>query len=82
MVQLYVGFDNSRLDRPHKLLRGFRRVRLRPGEEKEIRISCPLEKLKYYDTRTKSFALEHMEYPVYIGTSADEKNLLRGTVIL
>ena len=34
VVQMYVGFGNSSIDRPVKLLRGFQRVTLSPGEEK------------------------------------------------
>ncbi len=79
---MYVGFGNSSIDRPVKLLRGFQRVTLSPGEEKQIEISCPVEKLKYYDTKSASFQLEHMEYEIYIGTSSAEENLLKGTVSL
>ena len=82
VIQLYVGFSNSSLDRPDKLLRGFSRVSLVPGEEKEIVIRCPLEKLAYYDPKESTFRLEHMEYPVYIGTSADRRDLLEGSVTL
>lgn len=82
VVQMYVGFGNSSIDRPVKLLRGFQRVTLSPGEEKQIEISCPVEKLKYYDTKSVSFQLEHMEYEMYIGTSSAEEDLLKGTVSL
>lgn len=82
VVQMYVGFGNSPIDRPVKLLRGFQRVTLSPGEEKQIEISCPVEKLKYYDTKSASFQLEHMEYEMYIGTSSAEEDLLKGTVSL
>ncbi|MBR5702496.1 MAG: glycoside hydrolase family 3 C-terminal domain-containing protein [Oscillospiraceae bacterium] len=82
VIQLYVGFGNSSLDRPSKLLRGFSRVSLASGEENEVVIRCPLEKLAYYDPKESAFRLEHMEYPVYIGSSSDPRDLLEGSVIL
>lgn len=82
VVQLYVGFKNSSVDRPVKLLRGFSRVELLPGESKEVDISCPLEKLKWYNPQTALWELEHMEYEVYIGTSSSIKDLMVGTVTL
>ena len=82
VLQLYVGFRNSAIDRPVKVLRGFNRVNLQAGEEKVVTISCPVEKLCYFDERTNKMELEHMEYEVYIGTSSNNKDLLMGTVKL
>jgi beta-glucosidase len=38
VVQFYVGFENSAVDRPMKLLRGFKRVTLEPGETQTVRL--------------------------------------------
>ncbi len=82
VVQLYVGFKNSSLDRPVKLLRGFQRVELLPGETKEVIIASPLRKLCYYNERSGRMELEHMEHEVYIGTSSGNDDLLMGKVSL
>lgn len=82
VVQLYVGFQNSALDRPVRLLRGFQRIILEPGEAGLVKITCPIEKLFYYNTSTLQMELEHMEYKLYIGTSEQESDLFAGTVIL
>lgn len=82
VIQMYVGFDNSKVERPVKLLRGFERVSLEPGEEKRVEISCNTEELKWYNPETESWEMEHMEYQVYCGTSSDEKELLKNTVEL
>ena len=82
VVQMYVGFAKSAVDRPVKLLRGFARVELAPGERKSVTLTCPVEKLKYYDPSARAMVLEHMEHEVYIGTSADNKALLKGSVKL
>lgn len=80
VVQMYVGFKHSSIDRPIKVLRGFTRVPLMPGEEKEIIISCPMEKLCYFNEETNQMELEHMEYEVYIGTSSSNDDLIRGII--
>ncbi len=82
VLQLYVGFGNSEIDRPVKLLRGFRRINLLPGEEKEVTIYCPIEKLCYFNEATNKMELEHMKYELYIGTSSDNRDLLSGAVEL
>jgi beta-glucosidase len=82
VIQMYVGFRNSKLDRPVKLLRGFVRCPLEAGEEKQVVINCPVEKLYYYNEKTCKFELEHMDYEVYIGTSSADEDLLKGTITL
>lgn len=82
VVQMYVGFENSKLDRPVKILRGFARVDLQPGEEKKVSILCPVEKLAYYNAYTRKMEVEHMEYQMYIGTSSDNRELLKGSVTI
>ena len=82
VVQLYVGFKHSAVDRPVKLLRGFARVELKPGESRKVSISCPVSKLEWYNPANPGFELEHMAYEVYIGTSGADKDLLAGSVNL
>jgi beta-glucosidase len=82
LVQLYIGFSHSSVDRPVKLLRGFARVELDPGESRVVDLSCPLKKLEWYNPAVPGFELEHMEYEVYIGTSSADQDLLKGSVAL
>ena len=82
VIQMYAGFAHSQIDRPRKVLRGFQRVSLRPGEVKTVTIQCPIERLKYYDPESNRFRLEHMPHEVYIGTSCDEQDLLSGSIEL
>ena len=82
VVQMYVGFSNSQVHRPKKVLRGFARVELEPGESKSVTISCPYEKLRYYNEEINDWVLEKMDYEVYIGTSSADKDLLKGKVTI
>lgn len=82
VIQMYVGFKNSAVDRPVKQLRGFCRVHLASGENRHVSISCSLEKLCWYNPYTEQMELEQMEYEVYIGSSSDNKDLLQGIIKL
>lgn len=80
VIQMYVGFDHSKVDRPVKILRGFRRVSLKAGEEKNVTITCLVEKLAWYNAEARAMQIEKMEYEVYVGTSSDNKDLIVGKV--
>lgn len=80
VVQMYVGFPESAVDRPVKILRGFTRVELQPGEEKIVTITCPVEKLAYYNAYTRQMEVEKTKYDVYIGFSSADKDLMKGTI--
>lgn len=82
VVQLYVGFLNSAVDRPRKVLRGFERIFLRKGERRQVKITCPIKELAWFNPEEKQMEIEHMQYELYIGTSSDEKDLLKGVVQL
>lgn len=82
VVQLYVGFKHSAFDRPVKLLRGFSRVFIKAGQSEDVCISCPVEKLKYYNPESATWELEHMKYEVYIGSSSSDEDLMKGSIEL
>ena len=79
VVQLYIGFDQSAVEREHKLLKGFERLSLKPGESQRVTISCPFDKLRWYNPQTGSWELEKMEYQVFVGSSSDESDLMEGS---
>ena len=82
VVQVYVGFENSAVDRPVKQLRGFRRVSLKAGEEANVTITTPLEKLKWYNPVYRRWELEKMTYPVYVGNSAADEDLVKTEITI
>lgn len=82
VMQLYIGFDNSAVEREHKLLKGFQRLSLLPGESKTVTLTCPFDKLKWYNPDSGKWELEKMEYQAYIGPSSDEEDLIMETFII
>ena len=79
VVQLYVGFRNSIIDRPVKLLRGFEKVKILPGETNTIRIPLAAKDLAWYNPETKEWVIDEMEYELYVGSSSAERDLLKSS---
>jgi len=86
VVQLYVGYDNTGLDdtwgRPVKDLKAFARVAdLAAGDTRTVTLTVPASALAYWDTKTEGWKVEKMDYPLYVGPSADatDPNMLTGT---
>ena len=82
IVQLYVGFENSSVDRPLKLLRGFKRVALKPKETKTASIDVKKKDLAWYNPDNKEWEVESIEYTIYIGSSSKNEDLLTTQISL
>ena len=82
IVQLYVGFKNSSVDRPVKLLRGFDKIKLQPGETKVVWFEVKTEDLTWYDPTVKQWKVEEMEYELYVGGSSTEKDLVMDSFLV
>jgi beta-glucosidase len=79
--QIYVGFENSKIDRPIKELKGFTKINLLPNESKNITIPIRIKDLEYFDTTKNTWALEDIQYNIYVASSY--KNIrLKGTLNL
>ncbi|UCD02582.1 MAG: glycoside hydrolase family 3 C-terminal domain-containing protein [Promethearchaeota archaeon] len=76
VVQLYIGFEQSQIERPIKLLKGFSRVSLEPNEIKKVKIEVSKKNLAWYNPKTKSWEIEKIEYTLYIGGSSKAEDLL------
>ncbi len=75
VVQLYVGFPNSSVDRPVKLLRAFQKVLLAPGETRRVVLEVPARELAYYDPRERAWKVEAVEHRVLAGPSSRREDL-------
>ena len=82
VVQLYVGFENSAVDRPVRQLRGFEKVFLKAGESQVVTVKTALDKLKWYNPVYREWQLEKMEYKIYLGNSEALENLVETRVTI
>ncbi|WNJ19489.1 glycoside hydrolase family 3 C-terminal domain-containing protein [Pontibacter sp. G13] len=77
VVQLYVGFHQSSVDRPVKLLRDFEKVGLQGQGTQTVTLEVPVKDLAWYNPDTKSWEVEQMDYEVYVGSSSAPADLLK-----
>ena len=79
VVELYVGFEGSKVDRPVKLLRGFAKVALAPGQTKTVPLSVAVKDLAWYDAGKKAWQVDDMKYGVLVGPSSRASDLLKAS---
>ena len=72
VVQLYIGDKKSSLPRPVKELKGFRKIRLAPGEEKEVRFTVTRKELCYFDDKAHAWIAEPGKFEAFIAASATD----------
>ncbi|MFX0021268.1 MAG: beta-glucosidase [Candidatus Hermodarchaeota archaeon] len=76
VAQLYIGFENSNIDRPIKLLKGFSRFHIKPNEVKNVKFEVPIKNLAWYNPTSKIWENEKIQYTLFIGPSSKEEELL------
>lgn len=72
VVEIYVGKEASRVERPKKELKAFQKVTLKPGESKEVTFVLDRGAFAYYDTEAGQFRVEPGVYTVYAAKSVGE----------
>lgn len=72
VVQLYVSDLKSSLPRPVKELKGFKKVRLAPGETKEVSFTIAKDALSFYDDAKQQWVPEPGKFKAIIAASATD----------
>lgn len=75
VVQLYVSFPESAVERPAIALKGFRRVYVRKGETLEVTIPVVVNDLAYWDTGRHDFVVEKGKVIIHAGASSADLRL-------
>jgi len=70
VVQLYVAYPSSALERPVRQLAGFERVLVPAGETRKIILSLKASDLAYWDVEKQRFAVEKGKVRVLVGSSS------------
>ena len=74
-VQLYVGVPDSRVNRAVRELRGFQKIALQPGEEKEVVFELDFRSFAYYETKINGWFVESGEIEIAVGASSRDIRL-------
>jgi beta-glucosidase len=70
VVQLYVSYHGSNVERAPKDLRAFARVHLEPGETRTVPLELAAAELAYWDVAASTWRVEPIEYGVHVGSSS------------
>ena len=77
VAQLYVHYKDSKVERPYKELKAFKRVTLGAGETKTVTLEIPVSELRYWDESktTDGWTLENGEIELQLGSASDDIRL-------
>jgi beta-glucosidase len=75
VVQLYVRYPDSKVERPLKQLRGFARVTLRPGEMRSVTLRLRASDLAYWDPARHAWVVEPGRVELMAGRSSADRDL-------
>ncbi len=81
VVQLYVGYPESKVERPTQELEGFKRMHLAVGETKTLEIPLKASQLAYWNVDTKAFEVENAPVSLMIGESAADIKLTQSLLV-
>ena len=76
VAQMYIGLKDSIVFRPSHELKGFTKVYLEPGEEKEITIPFDEYSFRYFNVESNKWEVETGDYDIYVGPSSAELPLV------
>lgn len=70
VVQAYISFHNTSIERPVKLLKAFSKVFLQKGEQRTVQLQIPFNELAYYNVNTRNWGIEKGVYDLLVGNSS------------
>lgn len=75
VVQLYVSVPHSQVNRAVRELRGFQKIVLQPGEEKEVVFELDFRSFAYYETKISGWFVESGGIEIAVGASSRDIRL-------
>ncbi|KAF5877125.1 putative beta-glucosidase d protein [Botrytis fragariae] len=69
VAQLYISFPDE-AEQPIRILRGFEKVNIAPGESADISFSLRRRDLSYWDTVAQAWAVASGDYTISVGASS------------
>jgi beta-glucosidase len=76
IAQIYVKHLNPTAFRPAKELKGFVKIRLEPGEEKQISVTLDQRSFAYFNTGMNDWHVESGDYQILVGASSRDIRLV------
>lgn len=73
VVQMYIHQRAGRASRPVRLLQGFQRVSLAPGESRKVEFTLDESNVRYWSAATKGWVIDPGTFDLWLGNSATAK---------
>jgi beta-glucosidase len=75
IVQIYIRDRESSAYRPEKELKGFAKISLEPGQQREVVIDLDRRAFSFWDSGSRSWVLEAGDFDILAGASASDIRL-------
>jgi beta-glucosidase len=75
VAQLYLGDPSARVERPVKELKGFQKVRLKPGENRRVTLTLDQRALSYWSNKQNGWRVDPGQFLIYVGNSSADTPL-------
>jgi beta-glucosidase len=82
VVQMYVEYPGSLVQRPLKELKGFKRVHVKAGETTRVEMLLDLDELSYWNAEKSMYELEKGRVNLLIGASSEAIKLRTSITVL
>ena len=80
VVQLYVSYPDSKVERPIKQLKGFKRVFIPAGKTLKVSIPLKAEDLAYWNVEKHAFTVEKGKVKLMVGSSSESPLTPKGGI--
>ena len=70
MVQLYIHQRAGRASRPVRLLQGFERITLAPGESRKVNFVLDESNIRYWNATVRGWVIDPGVFDAWIGNSS------------
>jgi beta-glucosidase len=81
VAQVYVGDVQASAPRPARELKGFARMELEPGQERETTVALNRRAFAFYDVARQDWVVEPGEFRIWVASSSQEMRL-EGALVL
>ncbi|MBO4786742.1 MAG: fibronectin type III-like domain-contianing protein, partial [Prevotella sp.] len=81
VAQVYVSRPDSKIERPKKELKGFKRIAIAKGESKKVEVTIDHRDLQHWNVTANDWELEKGAATIYVGTSSTDIRLTDKTTL-
>ena len=75
VAQLYVSDPSAKAQRPERELKGFEKVRLAPGETKQVTLTLDARSFSYWDETAHKWTIDPGKFVIHVGDSSEDTPL-------